>query len=112
MITEIVVTKPKAKNTWEMLLNDPEVNECWDISNYTAVSKFYYNDQDDVHCRIAVKSALKMLKILLDNDITIDVVKEKAGYEDETYLIVLADALLYNFGITRREQKKVVTLLR
>jgi len=97
-ITELLANRPKAKKMWELLRDDPEANADWDLANYIAVSKLGYNDHGDVHVKIVAANALKMLKILFEHGILTSVVKEKAGEEDDVYLIVLAGALLHDIG--------------
>jgi len=97
-IIELVADKPKARKMWELLKDDPEANADWDMANYIAVAKLGYNDHGDVHVKIVAANALRMLKILLDHGIATSVIKERAGDEDDAYLIVLAGALLHDIG--------------
>ncbi|MEM1990492.1 MAG: phosphohydrolase, partial [Candidatus Bathyarchaeia archaeon] len=97
-ITELVANQPKARKMWELLKDDPEVNADWDMANYVAVAKLKYNDHGEVHAKIVAANALKMLNLLLDNGILTSVVKERAGDEDDAYLVVLAAALLHDIG--------------
>ena len=97
-IMELVADKPKARKIWKLLKDDPEANADWDMANYIAVSKLGYNDHGDVHVKIVAANALKMLKILFEHGIATSLIKEKAGDEDDVYLIVLAGALLHDIG--------------
>lgn len=107
-ITRLVVNYPKAKRMWELLKNDPEVNADWDMSNYIAVGKLGYNDHGDIHMKIVAANALKMLKILFDNGVSTSIIKEKAGNEDDVYLVVLSGSLLHDIGNqVHREQHNV-----
>jgi len=97
-IEEVLREKPKARRMWELMRDDPEVNADWDMANYIAVAKLGYNDHGDIHAKIVAANALKMLRLLLEYGITTDVVKERAGDEDDAHLIVLAGALLHDIG--------------
>ena len=97
-IMKLVADKPKARKTWQLLKDDPEANADWDMANYIAVTKLGYNDHGDVHVKIVAANALKMLKILFEHGIATSVIKERAGDEDDVYLIVLAGALLHDIG--------------
>ncbi len=97
-IEEILKDYPKALKMWNILKNDPEVNACWDMANYLAVAKLNYNDHGEVHAKIVAANALKMLKILLEHNILPDIIKERAGDEDDAFLVVLAGALLHDIG--------------
>lgn len=97
-ISKLIADKPKAKKMWLLLKDDPELNADWDMANYIAVSKLKYNDHGEVHAKIVAANALKMLKLLLENGVVTSVIKEKAGDEDDTYLIVLSAALMHDIG--------------
>ena len=107
-ITRLVASYPKAKKMWELLRNDPEVNADWDMSNYIAVAKLGFNDHGDIHMKIVAANALKMLKILLENGVSTSIIEEKAGDEDDAFLVVLTGALLHDIGNqVHREQHNV-----
>ncbi|MEM2929716.1 MAG: HD domain-containing protein [Thermoproteota archaeon] len=97
-IMQLTAGKPKARKMWELLKNDPEMNADWDMANYIAVSKMKYNDHGEVHAKIVAANALKMLRLLLDNGVLTSAVRERAGDEDDAYLIVLTAALLHDIG--------------
>jgi len=97
-ISELVANRPKARKIWGLLKDDPETNADWDMANYIAVSKLNYNDHGEIHAKIVAANALKMLRLLLDNGVLTSVIKEKAGDEDDAYLIVLTAALLHDIG--------------
>ncbi len=98
LISKLVASKPKAKKMWTLLRKDSETKANWDMANYIAVSKLKYNDHGEIHAKIVAANALKMLKLLLDNGVTTSTIREKAGDEDDAYLIVLAGALLHDIG--------------
>ena len=107
-ITKLVANYPKAKKMWELVRDDPEVNADWDMSNYIAVAKLGFNDHGDIHMKIVAANALKMLKILLDNGVSTSIIEEKAGNEDDAFLVVLAGGLLHDIGNqVHREQHNV-----
>ncbi len=89
---------PKAKEMFNLLVNDPEVRADWDLANFIAVKKLKYNDHGEVHAKIVCASALKMLDILLEKGIKPDFIKEGGGDEDDEHLIVMTAALLHDIG--------------
>jgi hypothetical protein len=97
-VSELVAGKPKARKLWTLLRKDSEAKADWDMANYIAVSKLRYNDHGEIHAKIVAANALKMLKLLLDNGVSTSLIKEKAGDEDDVYLVVLAGALLHDIG--------------
>lgn len=107
-ITRLVASYPKAKKMWELMRDDSEVNADWDMSNYIAVAKLGFNDHGDIHMKIVAANALKMLKILLENGVSTSIIEEKAGDEDDAFLVVLAGGLLHAIGNqVHREQHNV-----
>jgi metal-dependent HD superfamily phosphatase/phosphodiesterase len=97
-VDKLVGHKPKARKLWSLLRSDSEAKADWDMSNYIAVSKLKYNDHGEVHAKIVAANALKMLRLLLDSGVSTSTIKERAGDEDDVYLIVLAGALLHDIG--------------
>ena len=97
-IDMILKDKQKARKMWKLLNDDPEVNACWDISNYIAVKKLRYNDHGETHVKVCAANALKMLSIFLKNGIQPDLIKDKGGDQDDEYLIILTAALLHDIG--------------
>jgi len=97
-ITECLADKPKALKLWKLMQIDPEVNANWDMSNYIAVTKLNYNDHGDVHMKIVAANALKMLKLLYEHGVVGDLVKDRAGDQDDDFLVVLAGGLLHDIG--------------
>ncbi|RLF06313.1 MAG: phosphohydrolase [Thermoprotei archaeon] len=97
-IKEAVAKHPKARKVWEHVRDDPEVNACWDAANFIAVAKLNYNDHGEVHAKVVAANALEMLGLLLDAGVLPDVMRERAGDEDDVYLIVLAASSLHDIG--------------
>lgn len=91
---------PKANQICETLISDPEVNGCWDVSNYIAVSKLHYNDHGEVHAKIVAANAVKMLSLLVKHNIIPDLVRHGGGtYSiDDSFLVVVTAGLLHDIG--------------
>jgi metal-dependent HD superfamily phosphatase/phosphodiesterase len=97
-ITALIKGHPKASKMWELLNSDPEVKADWDMSNYIAVAKLKFNDHGETHAKVVAANALKMLKLLNDNGVLTSIITEKAGEEDDVYLVVMAAGLLHDIG--------------
>ncbi len=97
-ISSIVGAYPKAEKMWKILNEDAEVNANWDMADYITTSKLHYNDHGEVHAKIAAANALKMLKLLLEGGVLPDIMKERAGNEDDAHLIVMTGGLLHDIG--------------
>ena len=97
-IEEMVAGYPKAKKLWDILRTDPEVKADWDMSNYIAVAKLHFNDHGEIHAKIVAAAALTMLKLLIDNGVQTSMVRERAGSEEDVFLVVMAAGLLHDIG--------------
>lgn len=97
-IVKLVAPYPRAKKLWALLNSDPEMHADWDMSNYIAVSKLNFNDHGEIHAKIVAANALRMLRLLIDNGVTTSIVREKAGTEDDAFVVVLAGGLLHDIG--------------
>lgn len=97
-IEKSVSIYPKAYKLWKLMKDDPEINACWDIADFIAVAKLHYNDHGEVHAKVVTANALKMLDIILSHGILPDLMKERAGDEDDEHVVVLAGALLHDIG--------------
>lgn len=97
-ITDLVSDKPKTKEIWEVLCNDPELNSHWDSAYGITVRKLGMNDHGRVHAMVATASALKILDLLVLAGIEPDIVVEGVGDLDDAYLIVLIAALCHDIG--------------
>jgi len=97
-IERILAKYPKARKMYELLLNDPEVNACWDMADYIAVQKLRYNDHGQTHAIIVAAFALEMLELLHEAGHEPDIVADGFGDMDDAALIVLTAALLHDIG--------------
>lgn len=91
---------PKAETVCNTLLDDPEVNGCWDVSNYIATTKLHYNDHGEIHAKIVAANAVRMLSLLAKQGIVPDLVQHGGGdYTlDDSFLVVAAAGILHDIG--------------
>jgi metal-dependent HD superfamily phosphatase/phosphodiesterase len=90
--------RPKARNLWQLLSSDREVQENWRMANFVTVSRMGMNDHGETHAKIATASALTMLDLLLDAGHQPDIVRAGMGDEDDAALVVLGATLCHDFG--------------
>ena len=102
---EILEKYPKASRMLDMLLEDKEVNACWDMADYIAVEKLKYNDHGDTHAIIVASFSVQMLELLAEGGRMPDIVRDGFGDLDDAMLIVLSAGLLHDIGnqVHRRE---------
>jgi hypothetical protein len=78
----------------ERINKDAELKAYWRASNITAIDRMGFNDHGPIHVKIVAKSALRMLRLLIESGEIPDIVKSYAfGNEDAENVVVLAAAL-------------------
>ncbi|MGA2698712.1 MAG: HD domain-containing protein [Methanoregula sp.] len=100
--TEIIVyhlsRRPRAKQMWELLTGDPEVQASWRMANYVASTKLGMNDHGRTHVTVATASALTMLDLLDGSSFVPDIITGKFGDRDDAALVVLTAMLCHDLG--------------
>lgn len=78
----------------ERIDKDAEVKAYWRASNIVAIDRLGYNDHGPTHVKIVAKTALRMLRLLVESGEVPDIVKSYGlGNEDAEVVVVLAAAL-------------------
>lgn len=98
VIYETLKPYPRATRMYEILVGDLEVRANWDMADYIAVVKLSFNDHGEIHAKVAAASAITMLKSLVEAGVQPDVVTSGAGDLDDAFLVVVAGALLHDWG--------------
>ena len=85
---------PLLRKLEERLNADAEVKAYWRASNVTAIERLGYNDHGPTHVRIVARSALKMLRLLVEAGDVPDIVRSyNMTNRDAEVVVVLASAL-------------------
>jgi metal-dependent HD superfamily phosphatase/phosphodiesterase len=77
---------------------DAEVKAYWRASNVTAIDRLGYNDHGPTHVRIVSRSALKMLRLLMEAGEVPDIVTSYQMSNDDAEVVVLLAAALHDIG--------------
>lgn len=89
---------PKAIRAFEYLLNDPAVDASWSLANYIAVMKMNYNDHGPIHARVAAAAAMRILSLLVEAEVPLDMTVSGAGSVEDSFVSVLVGSLLHDVG--------------
>jgi metal-dependent HD superfamily phosphatase/phosphodiesterase len=89
---------PKTRQMWDLLLNDPEAQANWDMSDYLTTNKLNYNDHGMTHAVIAATNAIRIYDLLMEAGVPSDVVTSGAGDADDACLVVATATLLHDIG--------------
>ncbi len=89
---------PKARQMWDLLVQDPEARANWDMADYLTANKLNYNDHGMTHAQIAASNAVRIFDLLVESDVKPDVVVSGAGDLDDACLVIAAATLLHDIG--------------
>lgn len=89
---------PKASLAYELLIHDPQITRLWNMSRYITTHKMGMNDHGKTHALVATASAIRILTLLCESDITPDIVSSEGGDLDDAYVVVLVSSLCHDLG--------------
>jgi uncharacterized protein len=100
----VAITVPTRHNkTLRDLLDvvnaDQELTQLFACANMNAVARSRLNDHGDVHIRIVANAALRLLRLLVDADITPSIVADYGMGTDDAEVIVVLASCLHDIGI-------------
>jgi metal-dependent HD superfamily phosphatase/phosphodiesterase len=101
----------KAKEIWQFLINDPEINSSIKASNHLAVRYLHYTDHGLDHVAIVCRNVLKIISIVKDAIVPAFIVHD-FGDIDDVAVICLAACYLHDVGhIIHRESHELVSAI-
>jgi len=86
------------RKTVDRINADAEIRAYWRASNITAIDRLGFNDHGPTHIKIVAKSALRMLRLLVESGEVPDVVKSYGMKEEDAEVIVVLAAALHDIG--------------
>jgi metal-dependent HD superfamily phosphatase/phosphodiesterase len=87
----------KAKEMWNFLISDPEINSTVKASNHLAVKYLHYTDHGLDHVTIVSRNVLQIIDIAKD-DIVPAFIRSEFGDLDDVAVICLAACYLHDVG--------------
>ena len=84
----------------QILVNDPEVHHLQDYANTVAIKRLGYNDHGPVHMRQVVLNALRMVDLLTEAGVKLNLEREEIGTLEDSRVAVLVAAFLHDVGMT------------
>ena len=79
--------------------DDAELIQWWRSANVNAVDRLGISDHGEVHIRIIANAALRVLRLLVDGDVTPSVIKDHGLAMDDAEVVVVLAAALHDVGI-------------
>ncbi|HUW96478.1 MAG TPA: HD domain-containing protein, partial [Anaerolineae bacterium] len=84
----------------ERINQDEELLQLWRCANMNSVDRMQYPDHGQVHIKIVANMALKMLRMLADAGVEMNVVTDYGLTIEDAELIVVLAACLHDLGIS------------
>jgi metal-dependent HD superfamily phosphatase/phosphodiesterase len=82
----------------ERINSDVELKTYWRASNITAIDRLGYNDHGPMHVKIVARSALKIMRLLMDAGEVPDIVKSYGLRKEDAEVVVVLAAALHDIG--------------
>ena len=82
----------------ERINSDVELKAYWRASNITAIDRLGFNDHGPTHVKIVARSALKMLRLLMDTGDVPDISKSYGMRKEDAEVVVVLAAALHDIG--------------
>ncbi|MFP4362754.1 MAG: HD domain-containing protein [Spirochaetia bacterium] len=90
----------KALEAAEVLITDPEIHYLQEYSNTVSITRLGYNDHGPVHMRTVAINAMKMISLLTEAGIMLNLENEGSGTVDDSRTAVLLAAFLHDIGMS------------
>jgi metal-dependent HD superfamily phosphatase/phosphodiesterase len=89
----------KLERVMENVKADVKLRAFWKCSNVMAIDRMGYTDHGPTHVKIVANLSLKLLRILVDNQVTPSVVKDYGLGTDDAEVIVVLGSILHDLGM-------------
>lgn len=104
---------PRLQQIIERVNSDDELYFLWQAANVNAVQRLGMSDHGPVHVQIVTNIALRMLRLLVDNGVQPNIVKDHSLAVEDAEVIVVLASLLHDLGMSihRQEHEEYSLLL-
>jgi metal-dependent HD superfamily phosphatase/phosphodiesterase len=84
----------------KLLMNDAEIEAAQNYANTVSLVRLAYNDHGPVHMRMVTLNALKMMQLLKEAGIKMNLENENGGTFEDSLTAVSLAAFLHDFGMS------------
>lgn len=88
----------KLKKIYNRVKDDQEIQSYWAASNITAIDRMHISDHGRVHIAIVVNRALKILRLLKENNVQFNIEKDHGLEYEDAEVVVFTAAVLHDIG--------------
>jgi len=90
----------KLEKMLEFVENDTQLNTLWKCSNTMAMNRQNLNDHGPIHIKIVANRAIKLLRMLIQNNIDPSIVKDYSLTVEDAEVVVLLGSVLHDLGLS------------
>ncbi len=103
----------KLKRVMDKVKADTKLHSYWKCSNVMAIDRMGYTDHGPTHVKIVANLALKLLRILVDKQVTPSIVKNYGMSNEDAEVVVVLGSIFHDLGmvVTRTDHEKYSVLL-
>ena len=103
----------KLKLVVDKIKADKKLHSYWKCSNVMAIDRMGYTDHGPTHVKIIANLALKLLRILVNNQVTPSIVKNYGMSNEDAEVVVVLGSIFHDLGmvVTRADHEKYSVLI-
>ncbi len=103
----------KLKHVMNEIKADTKLHSFWKCANIMAIDRMGYTDHGPTHVKIVANLALKLLRILMDKQVTPSIVKNYGMHNEDAEVVVVLGSIFHDLGmvVTRTDHEKYSVLL-
>lgn len=89
----------KLKHIIDFVKEDVRLQTLWKCANVMAIDRLGFTDHGPTHVKIVANSALKLLRILVDNKVTPSIVKNYGMKNEDAEVVVVLGSIFHDLGM-------------
>lgn len=103
----------KLKQVIDKVKEDQKLHTLWKCANVMAIERMGYTDHGPTHVKIVANLALKLLRILVDNNVKPSVVRNYGMKTEDAEIVVVLASIFHDLGMTvaRNDHEKYSALI-
>ena len=104
----------KLKRVISLVKRDVKLQTLWRCANTMAIDRLGYTDHGPTHVKIVANSALRLLRILIDNKVIPSIVRNYGMKNEDAEVVVVLGSIFHDLGmvVTRDGHELYAQVLR
>ena len=103
----------KLKHVMKKVKEDVKLQSYWKCANVMAIDRMGYTDHGPTHVKIVANLALKLMRILMDQQVKPSIVRSYCMKNDDAEVVVVMGSIFHDLGmvVTRHDHEKYSVFL-